>query len=96
MKVRFLPEADMELLHEVSYYSEAGTGAGVRFREAVMQAVAMAARFPLGGKPTYKETRRMRVKGFKFSVIYRVSKQEILIVAVAPDRKRPGYWQRRL
>lgn len=32
---RFLPEAEAELLHEVSYYSEARPGAGVRFQAAI-------------------------------------------------------------
>ena len=41
----------MELLKEVTYYSKARTGAGVRFQAAVQAAVVRAARHPLGGAP---------------------------------------------
>lgn len=34
----------------------------------------------------------MLVKGFPFSVVYRASEKDLLVVAVAPHRKRPHYW----
>lgn len=38
----------------------------------------------------------MRVKGFPFSVVYRPEEREFLVVAIAPHRKRPGYWASRI
>lgn len=38
----------------------------------------------------------MLVRGFPFSIVYRPSTQELLVVAVAPHRKRPGYWIERV
>jgi hypothetical protein len=32
------------------------------------------------------------VKGFPFSIFYRYSETEVLVLAVAADSKRPGYW----
>ena len=94
--VRFLPAAEAELLREVEYYSEARSGAGVRFQAAVEVAAGLAARHPLGGARSHKGTRSILVKGFPFSVVYRPSDQEILVVAVAPHRKSPGYWLARV
>ena len=94
--VRFLPAAEAELLREVAYYSKARTGAGLRFQAAVETAVARAAHHPLGGAPSFKETRSVLVKGFPFSIVYRPSAQEVLVVAVAPHRKRPQYWSSRV
>ena len=91
-KVRFLPAAEAELLHEVGYYSKARKGYGILFKAAVKAAAARAVRIPEGGVPTYAETRKYRVKGFPFNVVYRVSASEILVVAIAPDSKRPEYW----
>ena len=96
IKVRFLPAAEIELLKEVTYYSKARTGAGLRFQAAVEAAVVRAAHHPLGGAPSYKETRSILVKGFPFSVVYRPSEREVLVVAVAPHRKRPQYWAARI
>jgi plasmid stabilization system protein ParE len=35
------------------------------------------------------------VKGFPFGVIYRANDEEVVIVAVAHQRKRPEYWGER-
>ena len=93
---RFLPAAEAELLREVAYYSKARTGAGLRFQAAVEAAVARVVHHPLGGAPSFKETRSVLVKGFPFSIVYRASDQEVLVVAVAPHRKRPQYWSSRV
>jgi toxin ParE1/3/4 len=92
MQVRFLPDAEAEFLHEVGYYSEQRSGSGVRFQAAVEAAVERASRHPMGGAPSPHGTRSMLVKGFPFSLVYRATAHEILIVALAPHRKRPGYW----
>jgi toxin ParE1/3/4 len=94
--VRFLPQAEAELLHEVEYYSNARAGTGVRFQAAVEASLERAARHPLGGAPSPKGTRSMLVKGFPFSVVYRANELELLVVAVAPHRRRPGYWLPRI
>jgi plasmid stabilization system protein ParE len=96
IEVRFLPAAEAELLREVAYYSNLRTGTGIRFQAAVQATVARAAAHPLGGAPSYKETRSMLVKGFPFSVVYRASAAEVLVVAIAPHRKRPQYWTSRV
>jgi plasmid stabilization system protein ParE len=90
--VRFLPAAEIELLREVAYYSKAQSGAGVRFQAAVEAALVRASHHPLGGAPSFKETRSVLVKGFSFSIVYRASAHQVLVVAVAPHRKRPQYW----
>jgi toxin ParE1/3/4 len=38
----------------------------------------------------------MLVKGFPFSVVYRASDNELLVVAIAPHRKQPYYWTSRI
>jgi len=96
IRVRFLPAAEIEFLKEVLYYSKARTGIGLRFQAEVQAAVSRAARHPLGGAPSFKETRSILVKRFPFSVVYRPSKQEVLVVAIAPHRKRPNYWASRV
>jgi hypothetical protein len=96
IKVRFLPAAEIEFLKEVAYYSKGRSGTGIRFQFALQAAVSRAASHPLGGAPSHKETRSMLVRGFPFSVVYRASAQEVLVVAVAPHRKRPQYWASRI
>lgn len=91
MKVRFLPAAEVEFIKELAYYSKARSGSGAKFEAAVEVAAQMAMRHPQGGAPSYKETRAFRIKGFPFSLVYRASAQEVLVVAIAPHSKKPGY-----
>jgi len=88
--LRFLPEAQAELLHEVSYHSQVRAGSGSAFQAAVEATLRHVLMHPLGAPASQGQTRRMRISGFPFSVVYRVSDAEILIVAVAHHRRQPG------
>ena len=96
IKVRFLPAAEIELLCEVAYYAKFRAETALRFQSAVQASVSRAANHPFGGAPSFKKTRSILVKGFPFSVVYRVSVAELLIVAIAPHRKRPTCWATRV
>ncbi len=93
---RFLPQARKELLDEISYYGSVQEGLGVRFDKAVAEAVRRAVENPAHGASRSMSTRRLLVKGFPFSIIYRASDREVLIVAIADSRRKPEYWAGRL
>ena len=92
---RFLPEARLELLQQIDYYGSVREGLGVRFEQAVSQVVRRAIANPEQGASRARDTRRLLVKKFPFSVIYRATDEEVTIVAVAHQRKRPEYWGER-
>lgn len=96
IKPQFLPDAEAEFLKEVAYYSNTREGMGIKFREAVMAAVAKAVANPGGGTPSARNTRSRFLKGFPFSVVYRASDNELLIVSVAHHRRQPEYWLSRI
>jgi toxin ParE1/3/4 len=96
MRVRFLPAAEIEFLRELAYYAKARPGSAAKFETSVEAATKMAARHPQGGAPSYTATRTFRVKGFPFSLVYRASEKEVLVVAIAPHGKKPGYWASRV
>lgn len=93
---RFLPEARLELLQQIEYYGNVREGLGVLFQHAVSEVVRRAVANPEQGAPRAHDTRRMLVKKFPFSVIYRVTGDVVLIVALADSRRRPDYWVRRV
>jgi hypothetical protein len=48
------------------------------------------------GRSSYlRGTRRLLLQRFPFSIIYRVESTWVLVVAIAHQRRRPGYWRRR-
>lgn len=85
-------EARAELLKETAYYETQREGAGRRFRESVNASFDLIRRFPSGGAPGPAGTRQTKVKGFPFTVIYRDEAVAVIVFAVAPDRRKPGYW----
>jgi plasmid stabilization system protein ParE len=92
MRVRLVAEARREFLAEVTYYEKSRPGLGGQFRKAVEKASSLAAAFPLAGSPCAAETRRIIVKGFPFSVVYRPIGTEIVVFALAHFRRDPEYW----
>jgi plasmid stabilization system protein ParE len=95
-RARFVSIAAREFLSQVAYYEEEQPGAGAPFIAAVQQAAARALAFPLSGTPAAAGTRRVLVRDFPFSIIYRVDEDGILVFAVAHSARRPEYWRSRV
>jgi toxin ParE1/3/4 len=96
-RLRFLPQAAAEVRKETGYYRrEAGPELAKRFVKAVEQATQLAGEFPDAGSPGPESTRRIQLKGFPFSLIYRLAGDEIVVFAVACHSREPGYWTRRV
>ena len=95
-RARFLTLARRELLAHTAYYDLQDAGLGSRFAGAVEVAVSRALAFPLSGSPAYKNTRRVFVRDFPFSVIYRPDEQGILVFALAHHARSPEHWQLRV
>ncbi|MFB3820344.1 MAG: type II toxin-antitoxin system RelE/ParE family toxin, partial [Candidatus Methylomirabilales bacterium] len=47
------------------------------------------------GSPAGPKQRRVVVARFPYSIVYREDAESIVIVAVAHQRRRPGYWRGR-
>jgi hypothetical protein len=48
------------------------------------------------GAPDRAGTRRVQIQRCPFSIIYRIQPEQLIVVAVAHHRRRPGYWQGRV
>ncbi|WP_093552208.1 type II toxin-antitoxin system RelE/ParE family toxin [Pseudoduganella namucuonensis] len=96
MKVaRFHARAREEFLAEIDYYDQIQPGLGARFAAAIEKTVARALAFPKAGAPAAMGARRLIVKQFPFSVVYLGKPDGILIIAIAHQAQRPGYWHTR-
>ena len=95
--VGFHPEARAEFMAAVTYYDEQASGLGAQFVEEVERTVQLIAEQP-GLGMTVDESRGLRrwmLRRFPYYLIYRSEPDTTLILAVAHQRKRPGYWQDR-
>ena len=96
IRPQFLPDAEAEFLKEVAYYSNTREGMGIKFREAVMAAMAKTVTNPGSGTPSTRNTRSRFLKGFPFSVVYRTSDNELLIISITHQKRQPEYWLGRI
>ncbi len=94
--VRYVEAAREEFLHEVEYFTTVSPRLGQRFDQAVQKAEALASEFANAGLAYKYGTRRVFPGKFKFSIVYLVREDEIVVIAVAPFRRKPGYWRPRL
>jgi len=95
-QARFVAPARAEFLADVAYYDQVQPGQGARFAAAVEEATARALAFPLSGSPATPSIRRVIVKNFPFSIVYRPEADGIVVFAVAHQSRLPGYWRNRV
>ena len=95
MRVKFIASARREFLKEVVYYDDRERGLGAEFAQEVEEATARALAFPLSGSPATKNTKRVYLKRFPFSIVYRSDREGIVIFAVSHNSRKPEYWLER-
>jgi toxin ParE1/3/4 len=69
---------------------------GDEFVSAVEEVIECALRAPEAGSPHLCGTRRMLVERFHYDLVYIPTDEVMLIVSIAHQRRKPGYWRRRL
>jgi plasmid stabilization system protein ParE len=100
-RVRFEDEAEAEYRAAARWYDERRIGLGLDFLNAVDATIDHIVRSPHAGAPVKRlardlEVRRAPVKRFPYHVVYLEFDSTIHVLAVAHDRRKPGYWKRRL
>ncbi len=93
---RFLPPAEEEMTEASLFYEVASAGLGAEFFDDVQHVINLLREHPALGRPVGRGLRRALLHRFPFSLIYSIETDEILIVAVAHQKRRPGYWRNRL
>jgi plasmid stabilization system protein ParE len=65
--------------------------------DAVVESIASIERQPEIGAALYSDpqTRRVLVVRYPYQVVYRLEENEIVVVAIAHLKRRPGYWKHR-
>ena len=97
MKYRLHRAATAEHYDNVNFYEDRLPGLGADYLkefESVMEHICTAPNFysTIGAPNIHKA----RLKRFPFHVIYRAEQEQIIVLAVAHQRRQPAYWLRRL
>lgn len=96
MRARFLKPAEAEVDEAVAYFDAQRPGLGERFENDLADAVDFVKQHPFSGKRLSQSVRKFGFSTFRYNLIYAVEEHEVVIIAVAHHRRRPGYWYGRL
>jgi hypothetical protein len=96
MKSRFHEAADTELSDAVAYYDGQASGLGDRFLFEVKAATQYIEQYPEIAPIIDEGVRAKVLSRFPYSLMYVVEEQDLYIMAVAHQSKRPGYWADRM
>ena len=83
----------MEIERARDWYAERSQVAAVAFVRELTTAIDSLAEAPDTWSDYSTKYRRRVLSRFPFSVIYRVTGDTLQVIAVAHDKKRPGYWR---
>ena len=96
MKFSIASEAEEELVQGARYYaSHANVELGLAFVAEFERLIDLLRAQPALGAPWRGSTRRFPSRRFPYSIVYQLSATELRIIALAHQRRQPGYWSAR-
>lgn len=89
--------ASLELTEAVRWYDSKRAGLGGELLDEFSASVARLTLDPEAGSPISadQKTRRLLATRFPYQIVHRVRPREIVVVALAHLKRRPGYWKHR-
>jgi plasmid stabilization system protein ParE len=93
--VRLLPEVEEELRAAVRFYESEQEGLGRALIKEVRRAFRLIREYPLTASIERGEVRVRTIARYPYRIYYRARADEILVVAIAHRRRRPGFWRNR-
>lgn len=96
MKVTLHPAAEQDIQEAAAFYEREGTPTvAARFVAEFRRLATLLREHPEIGSPRSKGCRGLSMSVFPYTVVYRASADEIKILVVKHDSKRPGFGGRR-
>jgi toxin ParE1/3/4 len=96
LPIEFHPRAIVEARGVRRRYAHKSVALANRFMAALDDALARIANAPHSWPPYLHGTRVYRLRRFSYLVVYLELPGSLQVLALAHDKRRPGYWRRRL
>lgn len=93
--VEILPDAEAEIREAFLWYFERSPIAADAFRAEALQAIDRLAVDPLMWPEDEDAIRRHILRHFPYTVHYEIQGNTVTVLAVAHQRRKPGYWRER-
>ena len=95
-RFRFHPEARQDFRDAIGWYRSRSHTVATEFRVTVSEVIRQLAQAPQRWPKYLHGTRWFVLHRFPFSIIYIDDPDVLSIVAVAHNKRKPGYWKHRL
>lgn len=95
MRIRFHPEAELEISDAIQWYEYQRKGLGSEFLICIDEAIEKIKRVPQLFPLVHRNIRRVVVRRFPFAVFYEIKELEIRVLAVFHSRRDPEIWKKR-
>ena len=93
---RLISTAMEEVAETIAHYNEVGVGVSRAFMRDLDRAIDILRVFPLTGVSVDNGFRSFPLHQYPFTIIYKVENDELIIMAVAHQSRRPEYWRDRM
>jgi len=87
---------DEEFKAAAVFYESRRPGLGEMFVQRVVEGFESILARPLSGQILFDEFRSHLIRQFPYSIVYRIERDQILVLAVAHWSRSPGYWKARI
>ena len=94
-KVSFHPLADLELNEASYFYNAESPGLGTVFLDEAERTIDRILEHPDAGILVARSVRRRLIPRFPYGVLYRIKGNQVRILAIMHQKRRPFYWQNR-
>ena len=89
-------EAERELIDGALFYArEANAELGLAFIAEFERSLSVLCSYPRLGPVRRGTTRRIPLRRFPYTIIYQIKPEEVRVIALAHQSRRPGYWRSR-
>jgi len=93
--ILFDPDARREFLEAVRFYEDRRLGLGLSFRQLIEAGLQQISEAPFRYRVIRAPFRRYVLLKFPYSIIYTIEPDHLRVIAVAHNKRKPGYWQSR-
>lgn len=93
--IDLLPGSHKDFDESFDWYADNSSDVAIRFANAINEALAEISRDPERFARIDERHRERLVKKFPFRIIYRITLNRVVVVAIAHAKRNPSYWHSR-
>jgi toxin ParE1/3/4 len=96
VKISLHAQAELELVEGAAYYArEASAEIASAFIFEFERSAKLLGEFPGLGSSWRGRIRRLPLRRFPYSIVYYLHDSEVRVLAIAHQRRKPGFWRGR-